>query len=233
MAGCEVFASYKGVDLHRFDGNATYAYRTAKMAIDADGAPNAYHPEDKGIDALTNAGFPHGGWKSVLVPDPGDPSKPFVQPSGPFAGFFVSKTSLQDAAKAETDPARYVDSRSVPYVVFPGEFFAMKGTGRRGVLGAARNLSNGHTSAMIFADVGGQNHDLGEVSIRLAENLGGKSVNPRTGAGMPEGPFAYVVFPGSEAAPPWPLTAAQMQQLCDAELARIGGWQAVLDCLGH
>jgi hypothetical protein len=73
---------------------------------------------------------------------------------------------------------------------------------------------------------------LGEVSIKLAENLGGIDVNPRTGAGMPRGPFAYVVFPGSESAPPWPLTAVQMQGRCDAELAKIGGWAVVLACLG-
>ena len=28
------------------------------MAIDAEGAPNAYHPKDIGLDSLKNAGFP-------------------------------------------------------------------------------------------------------------------------------------------------------------------------------
>jgi hypothetical protein len=60
---------------------------------------------------------------------------------------------------------------------------------------------NGQESAAIVADVGPRNDPLGEVSIRLAENLGGHNVNPRNGAGMPTGRFAYVVFPRSKATP--------------------------------
>lgn len=232
MAACENWTDYKGVALHRFPGGKTYAYLTRRVAIDADGAPNAYHPEDRGIDALANAGFPNGGWRSVLVTDPDDHSKPYVQNTGEFAGFFLSMTTLQDGSKLSTDAARYVDARNVPYVVFPGRFFNMAGTGRRGVIGMARNLSTGQTSPMIFADVGGTEHELGEISIRLAENLGGHDVNPRTGSGAPEGPFAYVIFPGSEATPPWPVSADQLQQRADAELAKIGGWDAVLSCVG-
>jgi hypothetical protein len=57
LAACNVFATYKGVPLHRFADSKVYAYRTDFIAIDADGAPNAYHPQDRGIDALANAGF--------------------------------------------------------------------------------------------------------------------------------------------------------------------------------
>jgi hypothetical protein len=142
-------------------------------------------------------------------------------------------TTLQDRTKATTNPARYVDSRAVPYIVFPGNFFKMAGTGRLGVLGVARNLSSGQTSPMIFADVGAANHKLGEVSIKLAENLGGHDVNPRTGGGAPRGPFAYIIFPDSEAAPPWPLSADELQRRTEAELAKIGGWDAVLACAGR
>ena len=232
LAACETFATYRGVALRRFGGGAAYAWRTARMAIDADGAPNAYHPRDTGIDALGNAGFPNGGWRSVILPDPGDPSRPFVQRDGEFAGFFLSMTTLQDRTRPATDPARYVDSRLVPYIVFPGAFFRMQGTGQLGVLGAARNLRTGQTSALIFADVGAANHDLGEVSIRLAENLGGSGINPRTGRGMPQGPFAYVIFPGSQASPAWPRSPDAMQSRVDEGLAAIGGWDAVTACLG-
>lgn len=231
-AACQSMPPYKGEALYRFSNSKAYAYRTARIAIDADGAPNAYHPQDRGIDALANAGFPNGGWRSVLVTDPTDPSKPFVQRSGEFEGFFVSMTTLQDHTRAVTDPARYVDARTVPYIVFPGRFYKMPGTGRLGVLGMARNLSTGQISPMIFADVGAEEHQLGEVSIKLAENLGGHDVNPRTGRGAPQGPFVYVIFPGSEATPPRPLSADQLQQRTDAELAKIGGWDAVLACTG-
>lgn len=102
------------------------------MAIDADGAPNAYHPQDNGIDALANAGYPHGHWQSILVVDPENSDKPFLQTSGEFRGFFLSQTTLQATQLLTTDPKRYVDSTSIPYVVFPGAFYAKKGTGAVG-----------------------------------------------------------------------------------------------------
>jgi hypothetical protein len=146
------FLLYEGTSLRTFPGGDPYFYVTERMAIDADGAPNAYHPLDRGIDALANAGFPHGSWKSILVVDPGDSTKPFVQTSGPFAGFYVSKTTLQDPTRAETDPRRYVDSATVPYIVFPGAFHALTGTGTMGDLGVVRNLGNGKVTAAIVAD---------------------------------------------------------------------------------
>src|SRR5262245_7827268 len=112
--------SYGQTLLRSFPNTKAYFYISSRMEIDADGAPNAYHPEDKGIDALANAGYPHGQWKSVLVTDPNDQSQPFIQPAGSFAGFFVSKTALQDPAFPETDQRKYVNSANVPYIVFPG-----------------------------------------------------------------------------------------------------------------
>jgi len=32
------------------------------MSIDADGAPNAYHPDNIGLDDLKNAGYPNTSW---------------------------------------------------------------------------------------------------------------------------------------------------------------------------
>jgi hypothetical protein len=73
-------------------------------------APNAYHPDNRGIDDLSNANDPNGDWRSVLTEDPDDPSRPYVQSSGEFAGSFVSKTSLEDQTRPATDPQRYVDA---------------------------------------------------------------------------------------------------------------------------
>jgi hypothetical protein len=226
------FLVYSGTALRKFPDSTAYFYATERMAIDADGAPNAYHPQDKGIDALANAGFPNGGWKSILAVDPADATRPFVQTDGPFTGFFVSKTTLQDATRRDVDPRRYVDSTQVPYVVFPGQFHALTGTGTMGDLAVVRNLRNGKATAAIVADVGPPSAPLGEVSIRLAENLGGANVNPRTGAGMPKGPFLYVLFPKSRATPAWPMTSERIDTLATAALAAIGGWARVLACVG-
>jgi hypothetical protein len=232
-ASCDavLFEEYRDTRLFRFPDSTAYFYVVNRMAIDADGAPNAYHPQDRGIDALANAGFPNGAWRSILVVDPRRPDRPFVQPEGELAGFFVSMTTLQDRTLPATDVRRYVDSTRVPYLVFPGAFFAMRGTGDFGDLGAARQLQSGQESPFIVADKGPRNAPLGEVSIRLAENLGGHNVNPRNGAGIPRGPFAYVVFPRSKAQPPWPVTAEQLQQRVQELLTAIGGWERILPCL--
>lgn len=155
----------------------------------------------------------------------------FVQSGGAFAGFFVSKTTLQDSTRSEVDPHRYVDSTEVAYVVFPGAFHRLPGTGTMGDLAVVRNLRNDMVSAAIVADVGPKNAPLGEVSIRLAEKLGGANVNPRNGAGMPRGPFLYVLFPKSRSAPAWPVTLEQIDGAAMMALSAIGGWERVLSCV--
>jgi len=42
------------------------------MTIDADGAPNAYNPDDTGLDALANAGAP-AHWDGVITDRSGNP----------------------------------------------------------------------------------------------------------------------------------------------------------------
>jgi hypothetical protein len=235
QAACDAtpWFDYRQTSVQTIPDTRAYFYVTSRMAIDADGAPNAYHPQDKGIDALANAGYPQGNWKSILVVDPGDPQKPFMQTSGAFAGFFLSQTTLQASTLFTTDPQRYVDSTRIPYVVFPGAFYATKGTGGMGDFVMVTNLDNGQESAAIVADVGPRNDPLGEVSIRLAENLGGHNVNPRTGAGMPTGRFAYVVFPRSKATPAWPLRSERLDEKSQQLLSAIGGWQRILPCVGN
>jgi len=233
MASCDAASGfeYRGTQIQRIPNSRAYFYVVTRMAIDADGAPNAYHPQDKGIDALANAGYPNGSWKSILVPDPRNPSQPFVQTKGEFAGYFVSKTALQDLRLPETEVRRYVDSRQVPYIVFPGAFLNMTGTGNLGDIAAALNLDNGKETSAIVADIGPRNAPLGEVSIRLAENLGGTNVNPRSGAGMPRGRFAYFVFPRTKANPAWPVSSEQLQGRAQELLAEIGGWERVKPCI--
>lgn len=217
--------TYKGIDLFRPMGQTAYTYKTGRMEIDADGAPNAYHPNDTGLDFLANAGFP-AHWRGVLVPDPADPGKPFVQPSGPTQGFFVSMTALHDGTSPATDPRKYVDATSIPFIVFPGQFHQMDGTGVMGDFVMAKNLSNGKVCAGIVADIGPSDAALGEVSMALVTGLGGTNPNPRNGAGKPPGPYRYVVFPRSHNTPKWRLTAAEVDQRAQALLEAAGGWAA-------
>lgn len=206
--------------LRQADGRA-YAYQTSYKSIDVDGAPDAYHPDDIGRDRLANAGYPHTNWwRKVLVPDPADPDRAFEQPGGRYAGYYVSRTSLRSPRGAETDPATYVDARTVPYIVLPTGFEKVSFAARMGDVGFATNLETGDTTAFIVGDSGGGSQaELGEASVAFFVALGGQDPNPRNGRGLPDGTIQYIVFPGSRRAGNdiWPRTtrdiAEQVQDL--------------------
>src|SRR5947209_8566571 len=107
--------TYEGTDIFRI-GQSAYTYKTSYLSLDADGCPRAYNPSDTGLDYNANAGYPNKGWRSVLVVDPHDSSRPYVQSAGPTQGYFVSKTSLLDPSHqvAATNPAKYVDAETFP-----------------------------------------------------------------------------------------------------------------------
>ena len=221
------FTTYRGVNCYHVGANGAYAYQTSHVEIDADGSPNAYGPHNTGLDLNANAGYPQSGWPSCLAADPKNSEQPYVQPDGPFAGFYVSKTSLEDTTRAETDPARYVPATMIPYIVLPASFYRRSGTGMLGDFVAVKNASTGQTSSAIVADIGPFNAPIGEISIALAINLGGHEPNPRSGAGAPVGTFRYVVFPRTHLSPAWPLTLPEIDLHVEAQLSAIGGWDAV------
>src|SRR5947207_1609475 len=59
---------------------------TAGMTIDADGAPNAYGPRNRGLDYTANARGAHG-WAALVTNKNGNPVR---QKSGQYRGFYVS-----------------------------------------------------------------------------------------------------------------------------------------------
>jgi hypothetical protein len=234
--------TYEGTQLRRDAQTGAYLYITGLARVDADGAPNAYHPDDvgrpcgptgAGLDCPANAGYPNASWwPSVLTPDPSNPSKAYVQPSGPFRGFLVSKTALTATGNPnERDPARYVNATATPYLVFPGPFYRMRGTGKLGDLGVAYHLASGKSTAFIVADVGPA-EPLGEGSIALFEALGGQNVNPRTGGGVAPGDVAYVVFPNSVKERPtrWPVGQQEINRRAEALLEGVGGMPVFEAC---
>lgn len=156
------------------------------MTIDADGAPNAYNPENTGLDDLSNAGIP-GHWDGIVQDQNGDLA--VQRADDPYPGYYVSCTSLVDRTKSRLDPRRYVDASRVPYVVLPGDLARQAGA-RLGDFAVVVNMRDSKWSFAIFADVG----TLGEGSIALADNLGIWSDARRGGRG---GGLLYLVFPGS------------------------------------
>jgi len=178
----------RDIPIGRLPGTSAFFYESG-MTIDADGAPNAYHPENVGLDDLANAGTP-GRWEGLAKDADGEP---YIQgPDDPFPGFYVSETALADRSKAANDPTRYVDASRIPFIVLPGGTARQLGA-RPGDFAVVFNQRNGKSAYAIFGDVGPFDR-IGEGSMALAENLGVRS-DARNG-GARRG-ILYLVFPGS------------------------------------
>ncbi len=178
----------RDIPIGRLSGSSAFFYESG-MTIDADGAPNAYHPDNSGLDDLANAGTP-GRWEGLAKDAEGEP---IVQgPNDPFPGYYVSATALADRSKPFNDPTRYVDASKIPFVVLPGGMARQLGA-RPGDFAVAFNQRNGKSSYAIFGDIGPYDR-IGEGSVALAENLGIRS-DARNG-GARRG-ILYLVFPGS------------------------------------
>jgi hypothetical protein len=194
----------------------------SKMAVSADGAPDAYHLGDQGSDYRANAGSP-GNWWAVVTDDGTRRGTPVVQgEESPFPGYYVSTTALFDPSYKRRDPRRYVDARSVPYFVLPMD----RAVGAQlGDVGMVYNPHSCQLSPAIYADVGPTNA-IGEGSIRLAENLGIAS-SPRTG-GISDG-IVFIVFPGSGNRRP--MTALEIEALSTNLFEDWGGYARLQSCL--
>ena len=226
---------FKGDTMYRHNLSDTYYYITTDLRIDTDGAPNAFAPQDSGLDLNETVGYPQTlFWQNFLEPDPQNPQEPYLQRFGAFAGHFVSKTALFDPRLDPIDPERYVDATRIPYIVFPSSYEPIDGTGRLGDYGIAINLESGKTSPFIVGDRAPEYATLGEISLRLAEELAGRSVDPRTGEGAPSGEIMYVVFRFSsddDIATRWRRSLHQIVQEVKKNLALIGGLDPALACL--
>lgn len=173
------------VPIWRMPGSQAFFF-VSRMAIDADGAPNAYNSDDTGLDALANAGEP-SRWDGIITDRHGNP---VIQTDhDPFPGYYISCTSLSDETKEFTDPTSYVNASQIPYVVLPKEV-ADRGGARLGDFALVMNLRNGKSSFAIYADIG----TLGEGSVALADALGIWS-DARHG-GQSDG-ILYLLFPES------------------------------------
>lgn len=204
------------VPIWRFPDSHAFFFISG-MSIDADGAPNAYHPDDTGLDELANAGSPTH-WNGIITDREGNPL--IQEESDPFPGYYISCTSLADETKEFTDPTRYVDATKIPYVALP-EDVADRGGTRLGDFVFVMNLRNGESSFAIYADIG----TLGEGSVALADALGIWS-DARRG-GQSDG-ILYVLFPGSGNLQP--RTIGEIQSEGEKLLSHWGGMKKLSSC---
>ena len=192
------------------------------MYVDADGAPNAYGPHNRGLDFTANA-VRGGRFLSVALHPDGNP---VIQRSGRFKGFYVSTTSLHNATGSPTSPATYVDARKIPYIVLPPEFMNQFGV-TLGDLALVTNQRNGKSSFAIFADVG-PHGKIGEGSVALARALG-LNDDPRHG-GTGDSSIAYLVFPRSGLGPGKLRSAKEIRSSALRVFRRWGGARRLTAC---
>ncbi|MGH8080718.1 MAG: hypothetical protein ACREP7_09090 [Lysobacter sp.] len=215
---------YRGTVIHRVDtgGRQAYAYLSPRVAITADGAPDAYHPENIGSGHLRHTQWPDGDWQHALVADPRHPRRPLQQTAGRHAGYFVSITALNDPSRSRTDPGAYVDAGRIPYLVLPEPFHALDGSGDLGDFVIAYHPGTRRSSYGVIGDIGGD-RALGEISTRMASDLSGLRAEPRSGRGVPPGPTLCLVFPQSRLTPAWPMPPAAIRARCEQLLKNLGG----------
>jgi hypothetical protein len=191
--------TFSAMSLQDMDGDLFLGH----IAIDADGAPNAYNPENTGIDYLGNAGRP-GNWWGISTDDDGNPYTQCRHDPNP--GYYVSTTALIDPDFDETDTERYVDSTEIPYIALTRSWRDLS-TSRpyKGDLAMVVRVSNLEVRTFaIYADVGPSKNvgdTMGELSIAAAQNLGHDPYRVRDGILRADigssAEFAYIVFPGS------------------------------------
>src|SRR5262249_9618124 len=139
--------------------------------------------------------------------------KPCIQASGPYAGFYVSGTSLKDETKTTCDPARQQDSTTIPYVSVPSDMLSKIAVGD---LAVVLDLGTQKWTAAIVGDVGPKSK-FGEASIAVAKALG-RSGDVKHGGGIGAERIAYLFFPksGNGKARPVAEIASEGQKLLDA-----------------
>lgn len=214
-----------GFDVYIHNPSGATMYR-AKMYIDADGSPRAYGPNNSGLDYTANAGYP-GNWWALITDTNGDPI--LQGPSDPYPGMYVCATSLYDSHYGLSNPLRYVNSETVPYITMPTNVLS-SGNVHAGDVAYVYNTTTGQSCFAIYADAGNTT-SIGEGSIYLASQIG---VDPdvRTG-GTSAGIIDYVVFPQSGFGQGHIPTIAQIDSIGNYYLNRaVVGGPCIVSCIG-
>jgi peptidoglycan hydrolase-like protein with peptidoglycan-binding domain len=223
-----VVRTIAGVRLIRLAGGQAVFF-TSRMHIDADGCPQAYGPDNSGIEDNRNAQQSDGSFSPDVIVLNGNGHPVRQGPNDPAPGFFISMTALSDPDRQTRDPRKWVNALTVPYIVLPGG-----GVGGAQA-GDAALVIDRHTGTQVKAIVGdiGPRDETGEGSMFLAGRITGMSVdqiteqeartpesfiNPRSG-GTEEHRFRYIAFPGTRMR--WPKTVAEIEARVDAALASL------------
>jgi len=163
----------QGVSVYQDQDDAPKPWRihyVADLSVDVDGAPHSYRLDNRKPPALddihASAGWPNSEWWNVLVRDPQNPNRPYVDAEG----FCISMTSYQREQYGKTDRRRYVDPTVVEYMVLPG---AIRKMCHGVVLGCAARMTRVTDHVVVdgvYADSSG--NSIGEAGIKAAQRFG-------------------------------------------------------------
>ena len=239
-------------------------FKSSKLNVDADGAPNSYLVDGKGLSYICDGVVAVENGKRI-TPDsnPSDwqqkcnaawalakstgnysgvaifgfqtdsKNRPLIQGEGdPLPGkAYISATSVNIPDAPSGTQRKYVDALNVPYVVLPSTFVS-KYKVKPGALAVVyRRKSNTYAFA-VFADGGG----LGEASIKLHQDIGGKPIVRIAGVDRAkariEDPVLIAVFPERVAAPQADLDAwnSKIKEEGTTALQAFGGLAQLQTC---
>jgi len=198
----------------------------SEMAVDTDGAPDSYHPEDLGITHLCNGlnVGPSCEWKAECMPDYRKakaegfqgPTRicffamatdahgiPLIQgENDPKPGYFVSTTALKQPEAPDDTPHAQLDANEIPFVVIPTIWQSRGFHGvKLGDFVVAYRKSNSKLSFAIVGDLGPKNQ-IGEGSVALHKALGNDPFQIRFGKrrarkGISSRDVVYFIFSAS------------------------------------
>lgn len=165
--GQQLLRVLKGVDIWQDPAPGNRIHYIADLSVDVDGAEHSYRLDNsytKGAldDIKHSAGYPNSEWWNVLVRDPGNPERPYVDENG----FCVSMTSYQRIGFPALYRARYLDAAKIPYSVPPG---SVRSLCRGVLLGCKARITDIVTNNFIECVTGDfSGYSIGEASLAAA-----------------------------------------------------------------
>lgn len=183
---------------------------TVPMAIDVDGAPNSYGPDNAAaldFELNAHAGARRAG-KIVGYLTGSDGRAPIVQgPADPCPGFYISTTSYADKNNPRaTDPRRYVNAAEINYTLLARA--ARAGGVQLGDFCVVHSLRTGFT---VYAIVGDSGNSAGaEGSLALLQRLG-YAVKSGKAGGEDDRKIVVRYFPGSNPERRFFFTQAELE----------------------
>jgi hypothetical protein len=149
-----------------------------KLALDIDGSPHAYHPNNEGTDYNSNGGinkteatqnrFPLKGNRGYGIAKKLSGDKKYYTGFLTPEGYFVSQTTPYNHSKPDSVPEHYANAETIPYIAYsPG----WKKLGVKPLdIAYVINLETGKAYAAIFTDYRNNDNET-EISLALANAL--------------------------------------------------------------